>query len=152
MIQIRIQTEGLAGADPALPDQVLKRFQEEGGQLVVQKVRSLLGQDQTYRLSEPYASRKIAGRTNPKMKRFAGMSPDEPLVLSGGMYDGVEARIVGNSIEVGIADGAGISDGGFDYAEKWEATVHFIEEGVREAEADLAELLGRIVAEQMLKV
>lgn len=150
MLKITMTLPTLVHQNGALWKRVLPRFQREAGELIVEAIRKQLGQDSTYQLTEVYSERKVAGKTKPRMKRYAGMSADEPLVLSGAMYDGVSAEIEGNTLVVSVRDGAGVSKSGFDYAQEWESEVGFLEAGFREVEDQLPELLESIIVEEMM--
>lgn len=52
---------------------------------------------------------------------------DQPLIFSGEMFEGVQWSRDGSVLTIGVADGAGISDDGEDYAEKWEIKTQFLE-------------------------
>lgn len=111
---------------PDIPDGafslLLEKFSERVGSDLVHEIQMLLGTDEIYTLSEWYAAEK------PHMEGFVRYKGgDQPLIFSGEMFEGVQWSRDGSVLTIGVADGAGISDDGEDYAEKWEIKTQFLE-------------------------
>jgi len=102
---------------------LVNMFAERVGKELVHDIQMLLGTDEIYTLSEEYAAEK------PHMKGFVRYKGgDQPLIFSGNMFEGVEWKLDGNTLTVGVRDDAGISEStGEDYAEKWERKTQFLE-------------------------
>jgi hypothetical protein len=147
MIAITIQLPALAHQDGGLWERVLPRFQKEAGALVVAALREHLGTDDLYQLEPTYAKSKARRRGYTHVE---GKPEDQPLIFSGSLFSGVTATINGSLLEIGVEDGHGISDKGFDYAQEWESKLEYLEEGLKDVEDQLPELLETIIVEEML--
>ena len=103
--------------------QLVAMFAKRIGEDLVHDIQMLLGTDEIYTLSPEYAAEK------PHMKGFVRYKGgDQPLIFSGNMFEGVEWKLEGNTLTVGVADDAGVSEStGEDYAEKWERKTQFLE-------------------------
>lgn len=114
-----------------------RRIAEAVGPLLVEGVRGVLGTDELYRLSPEYAKIKPG---LPGYRRQAGKDPDQPLILTGDLYDSVESVPIAGGVRVQVAAGAAMSDK--DYAAYWEGEVDYLGRGIDaqiEAAADAAE-------------
>lgn len=152
MLKMTLRTTGkpLGGGANAVENAV-EAFLDKAGDTMVEAVKRGLGQADLYELSDGYRERKLAGKTKPAMRRVAGKANDQPLILSGDMYEGVVKRRDGATGEVvEVASGAGVSESGFDYAEYWETGegssrgfkgVDFLGKGFDAVEGDLEEML-----------
>ena len=106
MFECRVSIEAI----PQIGDlygRVIKRFQVVAGELVVNAVKDVLGKDDLYTLSEEYAKRKprIKG-----FKRVAGKDPDQPLILSGDMFENVVASFDGDTMCIQLSEGHGVDE------------------------------------------
>jgi len=108
------------------PQEILSEFARRGGEAVQEGVRSVLGTEEAYTLSPEYSKRKPSLK---RFKRYAGKAFDQPEILSGDMYDHIEVRQEGSSVFVGVAEGHGVSEKGFDYASHQEELSQFLEKG-----------------------
>jgi hypothetical protein len=133
----------VAGA--GLTQRIRERFQTEAGTLVLDAVRHILGQNYLYHLSPEYARRKP---TLKKFRRFPGKSSDQPLILSGEMFNALTVVPDGNGFRVEVQEGEAMS-GGFDYAEHWEEVTQFLEKGLDMVEGSLDGLLLDIIFQEM---
>jgi len=157
MISLKIATPAVPfNIGPSIVARVRARFMQEAGALIVDSVRSILGQSSIYSLSPEYAARK------PRMKGFrrvAGKSADQPLILSGqGIYDNIDVVADGDGFIVHVDDRVGESPDGFDYAEYWESGegsksgftgVDYLGKGLDLVEDKLADLMGDIIVQEM---
>jgi len=132
---------------PSIVARVRARFMQEAGALIVDSVRSILGQSSIYSLSPEYAARK------PRMKGFrrvAGKSADQPLILSGqGIYDNIDVAADGDGFIVHVDDKAGTSPEGFDYAQHFEDITDYLGKGLDLVESRLADLMSDIIVDEM---
>jgi len=132
---------------PSIVSRVRARFMQEAGALIVDSVRSILGQSSIYSLSPEYAARK------PRMKGFrrvAGKAADQPLILSGaGIYDNIDVVADGDGFIVHVDDKAGTSPEGFDYAQHFEDITDYLGKGLDLVEDKLADLMGDIIVQEM---
>jgi len=128
-----------------LTQRIRERFQSEAGTYLLDAIRHNLGQDYLYRLTPEYAARKQSLK---ELRRFPGKSPDQPLILSGEMYNALTVIPDGNGFVVQVEDGQA-TDGGFDYAEHWEEIAHFLEKGLDMVEGHLDEMLCDIIVQEM---
>ncbi len=81
-------------------------------------IKALMGTSDAYILSYAYTELKLAGKTTPKMRRYAGKAYNQPLILSGEMYRNIRYW-PGNgldSVVVGVDPRAGYAKDGDDYA------------------------------------
>lgn len=125
---------------------ILKRFSAEAGPVIVDAIKSLLGTDALYQLQPNYAANK------PKLPQYraqAGKPADQPLILTGEMFNALDFHLDGDTILVGVTDGKAIAEDGDDYAEKWEQTTEFLEKGFALVEAKVGEILTTICCEEM---
>ncbi len=142
------------------------RFSEEAGKRVVDAIHAVLGTSAIYTLKPSYRVRKLADK---RFRRKAGSSgssflsgvkaEDEPLILTGAMYDAVKASktlsgpFAGlNTFEIAIAvdEDSGLNPRGYDYAEEMEHRAHFLEAGLSLVEDGFSDLLLDIVAEELM--
>jgi hypothetical protein len=136
------------GLAPGVADRVMNRFSEEAGKLVVEAIREVLGTEALdYQLSASYAIEKPKKKG---FKRFPNKEWSQPLIFSGeGIFNALTSRIDGASVIVEVEASHGVSERGFDYAEKWEEATEFLEKGFADVEDQLGELMGRIIVEEM---
>lgn len=108
------------------------------GELSVEGIRRVLGTSEIYQLDEVYREDKLAGRTVPPMKRYEGKAEDQPLILSGAMYDGItsEKPLGQDVITVLVPPDVGIGDDGEDYVAKWQERTDFFEKGLDSVRAE----------------
>lgn len=131
---------------------VLEAFEAEAGPVAVEGVHNVLGTDALgLTLTEPYRERKIAGKVK-DLKRYAGKAEDQPGILTGSVYEGINHQIEpGIGFSVGMADDAGIGSDGDDYGQALEERTEFLEKGVQSKEVQMKEILdaviGRVIAE-----
>lgn len=147
-IQFTLTVAGLAvAAEAGLEARILEKFEAKAGPLIVKAIQGVLGQDWIYKLQPEYAERKQRLR---EFQRIPGKSAAQPLILSGkGIYEAVEVNLVGDSLIVDVDPERGLSDDGFDYAERWEGKAHFLEVGFALVENQLEEILLDIVVAEM---
>lgn len=128
-----------------LKARVLKAFAANAGAMIVASVRNQLGQDALYTLSPDYAARKpsLAG-----FRRQAGKSSDQPIILTGDIWDHIIWTATGDGLTVQVSDSAGMDDG-FDVAEHWEEITEYLEKGLADVEGDLPDLLLDIIVAEM---
>jgi len=148
VIQLKITAPAVPfNIGPSIVARVRARFMQEAGALIVDSVRSILGQSSIYSLSPEYAARK------PHMKGFrrvAGKSADQPLILSGqGIYDNIDVVADGDGFIVHVDDKAGTSPEGFDYAQHFEDITDYLGKGLDLVEDKLADLMGDIIVQEM---
>lgn len=122
---------------------------QEAGALIVDSVRSILGQSAIYSLSPEYSKRKprMAG-----FRRASGKSADQPLILSGsGIYDNLDVIAQGglDGFIVMVSDNGGESPDGFDYAQYFEDLTDYLGKGLDLVEGSLADLMATIIADEM---
>ena len=138
----------MVGTMPGLWARVLPRFGETAGLILVAAVRRHLGTEDVYTLKPAYAERK------PMLKQYRhvdGKPGSQPLILSGELYFGLTFEVQGNCLVVKIEDDKAVDESGFDYAERWEQTTHFLEQGLADVEHTLAGILGTIIAEELFQ-
>lgn len=126
---------------------ILPRFQREAGNLVVQAIQDVLGSSDIYELKPSYSAKKIAGKVA-RLKRISGKAADQPLILTGEMYNALQWRKVGDVLIIEIADGKAIH-GDTDYAAMWDEKTQFMEQGLAAVEDQLDELLLNIIFSEM---
>jgi hypothetical protein len=78
---------------------VLQRFYQQAGGIIKYFIQQQLGHDDLYHLDPEYAKRKLE---NPFMYRVAGKDADQPLILSGTLYNSFTVTVSQNSVSVGI--------------------------------------------------
>jgi len=148
MLTFRIATS-TPKLSPSAWNRVLKRFQKEAGELVVSGVKSVLGTTKVYQLNPDYARRKEEGLTRPRMKPYPGKDYGQPLILTGEMYEGVEAHLEGDDVVISVNESAGVAEDGSDYAEEWEEKAGYLGKGLDTVQDALGELLCLIIVEEM---
>lgn len=135
---------------PAMPtagltEKIRQEFMHEAGTLILDAIRLYLGEDQIYQLSPEYAKRKP---TLKKFRRFPGKSADQPLILSGELYNSLTVIPDGDGFIVEVQEGKAMN-GSFDYAEHFEEITLYLEQGLALVEDDLPELLIGIIFQNM---
>lgn len=149
MIQLKITPPAVPfNIGPSIVARVRARFMQEAGALIVDSVRSILGQSAIYSLSPEYSKRKprMAG-----FRRASGKSADQPLILSGsGIYDNLDVIAQGglDGFIVMVSDNGGY-DGDFDYAQYWEDATDYLGKGLDLVEGRLADLMADIIVQEM---
>jgi len=148
VIQLKITAPAVPfNIGPSIVARVRARFMQEAGGLIVDSVRSILGQSSIYSLSPQYSARKprLAG-----FRRVPSKSADQPLILSGaGIYDNIDVVPDGDGFIVHVDDKAGESPDGFDYAQHWEDVTDYLGKGLDLVEDKLADLMGDIIVDEM---
>lgn len=127
-------------------ERIRQAFARNAGAMIVAAIRSHLGTDALYQLTPAYAARK------PSLKGFrrqSGKSSDQPIILTGDIFDHVVWEARGDGLIVHVADSAGM-DAVFDVAEHFEQITQYLEKGLDEVEADLPDLLCDIIVAEML--
>lgn len=149
-ITLTVQGPAWTGKGYAPTREVMKRFEKEGGDKMVEGVQGVLGTRGIYPLNPDYAASKPT-RTRGKRiyKHVPGKPADQPLIFTTEMYEAVEARGDGAGIILDVKSGQAISERGIDYAAKWEAATEFLEKGFDVVEAEVADMLERIIIEEM---
>lgn len=149
MLKVQIPIPKVVPVD--LPALVLAAFAAEAGPVAVQGVHGILGTSaMDLTLSEPYSERKITGKIK-DLKRYAGKEVDQPGILTGSLYEGVDHQVEpGIGFSVGIQDGAGEANGE-DYAEDLEERTQYLDKGVESVEMEMLQILetviGRVIKE-----
>lgn len=105
------------GVEPVFSQSdILSHYREKAGPLVVESIREVLGNEAElgYDISDEYAIRK---ERDPRLRRIAGKSVNQPLILAGEIYEGLEVVELDDGFAVQVREGAGVSPQGFDYAD-----------------------------------
>jgi hypothetical protein len=125
---------------------IMSAFARNAGAMIVASVRNQLGSSSLYQLKPDYAARK------PMLKgyrRQAGKSTDQPIILTGDIFDHVVWEATGDGLIVHVAESAGMDDR-FDVSEHWEQITDYLGKGFDEVEADLPDVLLDIIFGEML--
>lgn len=149
MFTLSIAASGIGTLPSRAVSSIMRRFSQQAGDLIVGSIRHLLGTDAVFHLQPGYAAEKAAGKTHPAMRTYSGKDFGQPLILSGSLYEGIAFHRDGDSVVIEVDAGAGVSQNGDDYAERWEERAHYLEAGLDAVEDQLAELLLVIIFEEM---
>lgn len=146
MIQLKITPPAIPfNLGTSIVARVRARFMQEAGTLLLDAIRAHLGQDSIYTLSPEYAQRKPKLA---KFRRMPGKSSTQPLILSAEMFNALTVIPDGDGFRVQLEDGQAI-DNGFDYGEFWQEIVDYLGLGLADVEAQLPEVLGDIIVQEM---
>lgn len=147
MIRLNVTLSVPPAASGSVIGRIRKRFMYEAGGIILDAIRSLLGTNTLYTLSRDYAARK---QRSGKLRRIAGKSADQPLILTATMFDNLTVIPDGDGFIVMVQDGQAVSDKGFDYAEHWEEITDYLGKGLDLVENKLDELMADIIVDEML--
>lgn len=104
---------------------------------LVEAIKHELGSADIYTLSPRYSRLKMEGKTRPRMNVFPGKAPDQPLILTGEMYNAVSSWREGFfTAHIGVDEYAGYGKDGFDYAQYWEQKTNYLEKGLENVDID----------------
>src|ERR1019366_3751199 len=147
MLRFIIKIPGHWAPKAGFCDTIEAEFYDAAGALIVEKIKSVLGTQGLYNLSKSYALMKP---TLPGYRRIPGKAADQPLILTGEMYDALQVRIDSGTLIVEVDDTkAHDPKTGDDYAADWQNKTAFMEKGFALAEPLLPALLEKIIVKNM---